>query len=69
MTPPSRTMSTLAISMIESVAGSMPVVSMSITRIKNRLSHNSVRQCSSLAPGRWTIKGSMTSQVLDMHRE
>ena len=31
--PPPRTMSTLAISMIASVAGSIPVVSMSMTRI------------------------------------
>jgi len=31
--PPPRTMSTLAISMIASLAGSMPVVSMSMTRI------------------------------------
>ena len=32
--PPPRTMSTLAISMIASVAGSVPVVSMSMMRIK-----------------------------------
>jgi hypothetical protein len=38
--PPSRTMSTLATSMIASVAGSMPVVSMSITRIKQRFSED-----------------------------
>src|SRR5262249_42174446 len=31
--PPPRTMSTLAISMIESASGSIPVVSMSMTRI------------------------------------
>jgi hypothetical protein len=33
-------MSTLAISMIESAAGSVPVVSMSITRIKNPLTND-----------------------------
>jgi hypothetical protein len=32
--PPPRTMSTLAISMMASVAGFVPVVSMSMTRIK-----------------------------------
>jgi hypothetical protein len=39
--PPPRTMSTLAISMISLVAGSMPVVSMSMTRIKGRVSEGS----------------------------
>jgi hypothetical protein len=56
--PPSRTMSTLAISMIASVAGSMPVVSMSITRIKNPtprwLSQSSLKR-PSLAI--WSIEG------------
>src|SRR5689334_19702880 len=40
LTPPPRTMSTLAISMIASEPGSIPVVSMSMTRIKLSASYS-----------------------------